>query len=197
MLICLRFSLSNTVSFLSAGKTAKPAKLIHHLYKRLIHNLLPAFDDTVYTGNRYTGLFCSLRPGAGRSQAGASLNPSPRYAEASDFFSQKSVYVWIRIAQVAAHFYPRKRKKKPPHLHLHLSPFVFIGFGEVSPAGFIRSLNRRTDALERRLYSFHANKLRSLACGTPHWGDASFVCPNAYSRRNFKIHDFDPRLTPY
>ena len=29
-------------------------------------------------------------------------------------------------------------------------------------AGFIRSLNRRTDALERRLYSFHANKLRSL-----------------------------------
>ena len=26
----------------------------------------------------------------------------------------------------------------------------------VSPAGFIRSLNRRTDALERRLYSFRA-----------------------------------------
>ena len=106
---------------------------------------------------------------------------SPRYAEASDFYSQKSVYVWIRIAQVAAHFYPRKRKKEAlPHLHLHLSPFVFIGFGEVSPAGFIRSLNRRTDALERRLYSFHANKLRSLACATPHGGDASFVCPLPY-----------------
>ena len=28
----------------------------------------------------------------------------------------------------------------------------------MSPAGFIRSLNRRTDALERRLYSFRANK---------------------------------------
>ena len=126
------------------------------------------------------GFSASLRPGAGRSQSGTSLNPSPRYSEASDFFSQKSVYVWIRIAQVAAHFYPRKRKRSSPHLRLHLSPFVFIGFGEVSPAGFIRSLNRRTDALGRRLNSFHANKLRSLACGTPHWGDASFVCPLPY-----------------
>ena len=25
---------------------------------------------------------------------------------------------------------------------------------------------------------FRANKLRSLAFGTPHWGDASFVCPH-------------------
>ena len=41
----------------------------------------------------------------------------------------------------------------------------------------VRSLNRRTDALEWRLYSFRANKLRSLAYGTPHRGDASFVCP--------------------
>ncbi len=24
---------------------------------------------------------------------------------------------------------------------------------------------------------FHANKLRALAFGTSHWGDASFVCP--------------------
>ena len=40
----------------------------------------------------------------------------------------------------------------------------------------IRSLNRRTDDLERRLYLFRANKLESLAFGTPHWGDASLVC---------------------
>ena len=43
--------------------------------------------------------------------------------------------------------------------------------------GSTRSLNLHTAALERRLYLFRANKLRSLAFGTPHWGDASFVCP--------------------
>ena len=42
--------------------------------------------------------------------------------------------------------------------------------------GFLRSLNRRLSRLERARCSFRANKLRSLAYGTPHWGDASFVC---------------------
>ena len=40
-----------------------------------------------------------------------------------------------------------------------------------------RSLNRRCSPLERARRSFRANKLRALAYGTPHWGDASFVCP--------------------
>ena len=40
-----------------------------------------------------------------------------------------------------------------------------------------RSLNRRCPPLEQARRSFRANKLRSLAFGTPHCGDASFVCP--------------------
>ena len=54
-------------------------------------------------------------------------------------------------------------------------------FGD--PGGIrFRSLNRRTDTLERCLCSFRANELRSLAFGTPHCGDASFVRPPAYDR---------------
>ena len=38
----------------------------------------------------------------------------------------------------------------------------------------------RKSSLVRRLYSFRANELRSLACGTPHWGDAPFLRPLPY-----------------
>ena len=47
-----------------------------------------------------------------------------------------------------------------------------------------RSLNRRQNALERRPGSFRANRLRALAFGTPHWGDASFVCHDLLIRRS-------------
>ena len=53
------------------------------------------------------------------------IQSSPRYAEASDFYSQKSVYVWIRIAQVAANFYPRKREKKLPLTSTFICPRLF------------------------------------------------------------------------
>jgi hypothetical protein len=53
------------------------------------------------------------------------IQSSPRYAGASDFYSQKSVYVWIRIAQVAANFYPRKRKKKLPLTSTFICPRLF------------------------------------------------------------------------
>ena len=49
-----------------------------------------------------------------------------------------------------------------------------------------RSLNRRTDALGRHLYSFRANKLESLAFGTPHWGDASLVCVPGHALAVFR-----------
>ena len=39
-----------------------------------------------------------------------------------------------------------------------------------------RSLNRRCSRLERARRSFRANKLGSLAFGTPHWGNASLLC---------------------
>ena len=41
-----------------------------------------------------------------------------------------------------------------------------------------RSLNRRCPPLEQARRSFRANKLRSLAFGTPHCGAASLVCPH-------------------
>jgi len=95
------------------------------------------------------GLSASLRPGAGRSQSGTSLNPSPRYSEASDFFSQKSVYVCIRIAQVAVHFYPRKRKKKLPSPPPSSVPVCFHWLRRSEPGGihpFAQSSYRRLGA---------------------------------------------------
>ncbi|MER2115633.1 MAG: hypothetical protein ABS904_07670, partial [Solibacillus isronensis] len=56
--------------------------------------------------------------GSGRSRSGASLNPSPRYSEASDFLSQKSTYDWISIAQPTANFYPANVKKTLPEERL-------------------------------------------------------------------------------
>ena len=46
-----------------------------------------------------------------------------------------------------------------------------------------RSLNRRCSPLEQARRSFRANKLRSLAFDTPHYGDASFVCPHGGCHR--------------
>ena len=51
-------------------------------------------------------------------------------------------------------------------------------FYDGTPGGIrFRSLNRRTDALVRRLYSFRANELSSFAFSTPHWGDIRIVRP--------------------
>ena len=42
---------------------------------------------------------------------------------------------------------------------------------------------------------FRANKLRSLAFGTPHWGDASFVCPVDVSHRCVRWYEFQADIT--
>ena len=65
-----------------------------------------------------------------------------------------------------------------PDPHLSFITDGLSGRFICTPGGIrFRSLNRRTDTLERCLCSFRANELSSFAFGTPHWGDIRIVRP--------------------